>query len=936
VFLAEDLKHHRPVALKVLDPEVASAIGPERFLREIETVARLNHPHILPLFDSGEAGGLLYYVMPFVEGESLRDRLEREKQLPLEEALRITREVADALGYAHGRGVVHRDIKPENILLEGPHALVADFGIARAVAAVGGAKLTATGVAVGTPAYLSPEQAAGGAVDSRSDLYGLGCVLYEMLAGVPPFTAPTAENLIYQHLNVAPRPVTELRPAVPAGVAGAITKALAKTPADRFASTGEFAAALAPSGSPGRDGDASPSPAAPAPPRTRRAGLVAGVAAAVAVIAVIAVAAWQDWWPFGARSSAPRASKDWILVAEFEGPPGDSTLAPAARSLLSAALDQSRIVATVSQDQIRQALRAAGKPANARVDAELARELAYRSAVRAVLEGTIGRLGKGYSIVLKVVDADTPRVVLTRSGTPREDDDLIPALAEMAKQLRRGLGENRDALRATRPMTQAATPSFEAYRLFVQGVDGYSMQTSNRSALRFYRAAVALDPDFASAWFAMARLYINLNHPDSARMCLDEASRLPERLPSVELQRLEILRSSIDGDSRRAAAAIDRILADDPGNAYALAWGNDALCRVGRIEEALERTREAMRLSPFGPTDGMRINEVADLLRLGRYDEAREANRHQSGIWKTVMRSWIELAAGRFAVAESIATASPDDPRLREDLPEGLKGALASARFGRGAAGDAAANLKDIVEIYRVSGHRLLEDETRRFWIEYSVVSAGAVPLPPGPAIRDTSASALLTGGLQAAVTRDRALALRCLEAARSRPRRELAPLSVPLALLDARIHAIADRPEEAVRLLRPFAAGFMEQGASLTWAHWWLADASEQMGRPDSAAFYLERSRSVAFMPDDGAERPYVHRRLALLYARLGKLPDAERHLAAAERAWDRPDAAVRRMLEEARAAVRAARGLAQPERGRSQTGKVRPRALRLTPPVS
>jgi serine/threonine-protein kinase len=245
VYLAEDLKHHRHVAVKVLRPELAATLGPERFLREIETTANLRHPHILPLHDSGEAAGFLFYVMPFVEGESLRDRLSREKQLPIEDALQIAREVADALSYAHSRQVLHRDIKPENILLESGHAVVADFGIAKAISAAGGERLTETGLAVGTVQYMSPEQASGAQdLDGRSDLYALGCVLYEMLAGQPPFTGPTVESIVRQHLTATPPPITQLRPAVPAEVAAALQRALAKTPADRFNPVAQFAGAL--------------------------------------------------------------------------------------------------------------------------------------------------------------------------------------------------------------------------------------------------------------------------------------------------------------------------------------------------------------------------------------------------------------------------------------------------------------------------------------------------------------------------------------------------------------------------------------------------------------------------------------------------------------------------------------------------------------------
>jgi Tol biopolymer transport system component len=245
VYRAEDLRHHRQVALKVLRPELAATIGAERFLREIETTAQLTHPHILPLLDSGEAAGALYYVMPFVEGESLRGRLSREKQLPLDDALRIAREVADALGHAHSHGVVHRDIKPENILLESGHAVVADFGIARAVTAAGGRRLTETGLTVGTPEYMSPEQAAGnGDLDGRSDIYSLGCVLYEMLSAETPYTGPTPVAILAKKLSEPLPRISVVRETVPPAVEAALAKALARTPADRFATASEFAGAL--------------------------------------------------------------------------------------------------------------------------------------------------------------------------------------------------------------------------------------------------------------------------------------------------------------------------------------------------------------------------------------------------------------------------------------------------------------------------------------------------------------------------------------------------------------------------------------------------------------------------------------------------------------------------------------------------------------------
>ena len=273
VYLAQDLKHRRPVAIKVLAPELAAALGRERFLREIETAARLSHPHILPLHDSGEADGLLYYVMPYVAGESLRDRLNREKQLPIEDAVTIAGAVANALSYAHSHDVVHRDVKPENILLSDGEAIVADFGIAGAIDAAGGGKFTRTGIVLGTPAYMSPEQGAGErALDGRSDVYSLGCVLYEMLAGEPPFTGPTGQAVIAKRFTDPVPSARRLRETIPLPMDQAIAKALARAPADRFATPHQFAEALRASGEARPDAVAAPTAATPAEEEEREAG----------------------------------------------------------------------------------------------------------------------------------------------------------------------------------------------------------------------------------------------------------------------------------------------------------------------------------------------------------------------------------------------------------------------------------------------------------------------------------------------------------------------------------------------------------------------------------------------------------------------------------------------------------------------------------------
>jgi serine/threonine-protein kinase len=318
VYLARDLKHDRKVALKVLNPELGAILGVERFLAEIKVTANLQHPNLLPLFDSGAAEGLLFYVMPYVEGESLRARLSREKQLPVEESIRIAVSVAGALDYAHGHGVIHRDLKPENILIQAGQPVLADFGIALAVAKAGGARVTQTGLSLGTPQYMSPEQATGDrAIDGRTDIYSLGAVLYEMLVGDPPYTGSTAQAIIAKVLTDKPRAVRLARASVSAHIEAAVERALEKLPADRFATAREFAEALQGRG-PALAASAAAQllpahvlPAHGSAPSTRRRSRALG--AAPWTIAAIAVAAWA-WGALGRpASSAPRARFAFVL-----------------------------------------------------------------------------------------------------------------------------------------------------------------------------------------------------------------------------------------------------------------------------------------------------------------------------------------------------------------------------------------------------------------------------------------------------------------------------------------------------------------------------------------------------------------------------------------------------------------------------------------------
>jgi serine/threonine-protein kinase len=490
VFLAEDLKHHRRVAIKVLDPEVAATVGPERFLREIETVARLSHPHVLPLFDSGAASGLLFYVMPYVEGESLRARLTREKQLPLEDSIRIAREVADALSYAHSHGVIHRDIKPENILLEGGHAVVADFGIARAVATARGEKLTATGIVVGTSAYMSPEQAGGSRdLDGRSDVYSLGCVLYEMLSGVPPFAGATVESVAHQHLNVAPRPITELRPSVPAAVAAALKQALAKAPADRFNPAALFGEAL---------GRAETVPAAAvAGPRQRWVLPLVGSVVVVAIVAAL-------WIGRGGREAplAPAQTRTHVAVLPFQNLSVDGPNAYFAGGLHDELLTQ---LAKVAALRVISRTSVLGYAGTAKPLTQIAAELGVGS----VVEGSVQVVDDRLRVNVQLIDAATDEH-LWAERYDRTLDDAFAIQSDVAQHIVTAVGAALTRAEQGR-LTAAPTANPEAYRLYLQGREYYARPGELRENLeiaqQLYERALAIDPDFALAHAALSQVH---------------------------------------------------------------------------------------------------------------------------------------------------------------------------------------------------------------------------------------------------------------------------------------------------------------------------------------------------------------------------------------------------------------------------------------------
>jgi serine/threonine-protein kinase len=633
VYLAQDLRHDRPVALKVLLPELAATLGPERFQREIHFAARLQHPHILTVLDSGEAAGQLWFTMPFVEGESLRDRLRRERQLPVDDALQIAREAARALDYAHQHGVVHRDIKPENIMLtQDGSTLVADFGIARALGdATDG--LTQTGFAVGTPAYMSPEQAAGDkAIDARTDLYSLASVLHEMLAGEPPYTGPTAQAIVIKRLTEPPPSVRTARPTVPPAVDEAIRKALALVPADRFNTAKEFAAALTTAERTERTETAVPTttvaaavPDQPFRPFRPFRHFRPVPSAAIALTAGLLIGggllfAWRRH-----AGPEPVSGTRVVAVLPFEnlGDSSDAYFSDGVSDEVRTKLGKVAGLEVIARGSSLQYRHSSKQPTE--IAHELGADYLLTGTVRWEKAGGTNRV----RVTPELVDARPGQAARSRWGEQFDASltDVFQVQADIAGKVADALGVAL-ADSTKRDLTAKPTENLAAYDEYLKGeaasqAMGVTDPPSLRRAIDFYERAVVLDSTFAIAWarlsHARARLYGN-SIPDpglleQSRLAAERARRLKPNEPLVYRAFGAYYATANPPDVARAHAEYEQGVRLAPDNVSLLGGLAANETFLGQWDSAAARLRRATLLDPRSATIANQLARIENVLR---------------------------------------------------------------------------------------------------------------------------------------------------------------------------------------------------------------------------------------------------------------------------------------------------------------------------------
>lgn len=615
VYLARDLKHGRRVAIKVLHPELAATLGAGRFVREIEIAARLNHPHVLPLFDSGEADGYLYYVMPYVEGESLRDRLSREGAMPVHEVVRITEQIASALTYAHERGVIHRDIKPENILLAGDQGIVADFGIARAVELAGAERLTRTGMAIGTPAYMSPEQGFGGEEPGpATDVYALGCVVFEMLTGRRAFDAPTPRAILAKHAAGAVPSVRTGAPEVPVTVDNAVQRALAKAPGDRFGSAVRFAGAL----SAAITTDAQLAEARRMMRRRWRRGAIAAT--------VVTAVALGGWWLAGARRLPAIEHLAVLPASNMTRDSAQDPFVDGAYEVLVTELQRAGLPVHARQSALQ--YRDTDKPI---------RQIAQELGVDALVLPSVGREADSVVVDVSLYDGRSELLLWTSTFSSRMEG-VLGLYRDISRRIADRMGFVLSAMAETR-LAQRAAIDPEAMEAVLRG-QGHLRRFTPQDltiALQYFRSALIADSAYAPAHLGVAEVWVyraqaGLVSAGEAEPYIEEQLARALAL-DPQLARARSVRAAriVWGywDLEQGFAAYRQALDIDPNDAETQVFFGHLLMILGRWDEAVRRGELAVSLDPLNPfVVGLHGTILA---MAGRSDEAIEVIRDMFG-----------------------------------------------------------------------------------------------------------------------------------------------------------------------------------------------------------------------------------------------------------------------------------------------------------------
>jgi tetratricopeptide (TPR) repeat protein len=1018
VFVAEEVALRRQVVVKVLPPEVAAGVNADRFKREIQLAARLQHPHIVPVLSSGEMDGVPYYTMPFVEGESVRVRLARSGALSIGEVVGILRDVAKALGYAHERGIVHRDIKPDNVLLSGGSATVTDFGIAKAIAAsrtdggtVGQPTLTSIGSSIGTPAYMAPEQAAADpSTNHRADIYAFGCMAYELLAARPPFVEKTPQKLLAAHMSDTPEPITKLRPDTPDTLADLVMRCLSKdadarpqsahellltldnvTSAGGYAAMppvllggqgmmlkalGAYAAAFifvailakaaivaiglpdwvfpgalvvmalglpvilftayvhrttrrlvtqtptyTPGGTPSANHGTMQTIAMKASPHVswRRTWLggVFAVGAFVALIGAYMALRALGIGPFGSLLAAGTLNRnERLLVGDFSSQAADSAIAPVVTDAFRTALGQSRSVTVIQPNEIRDVLRRMQRPTTAKVDFAVAREIATREGLKAVVDGEIQRLGGKYAVSVRLLSPQTGETFGTFREVAGSEDELLPTIDQLAKDVRARIGESLKSVQAAMPLEQVTTPSLEALKKYVQGNRLLSFASDWERGSALLHEAITLDTGFAMAYRRLAVEYTNRQLFDKANELLQKAYDHSDRLSDAERY---LVHASYYGrgpkqDIVKSTAAYEALLELQPKFPTAL---NNVSINFRWQRNFAKAEDYLARSIATGSAPVVTHNQYVWVLwNQGKKQEAWAALARYDTLYPDVVqrlarRSELLTADRQFDSAAALGLSTirqyPNDPTLQGFVRQSMaaiartKGRLREASRWENEAlpfheRRGVAEAKIDAAVSEAGGRsELLGD--RAGAVALLDRALAATPLEKLPA-----ASRPYRGLAYAYASAGRPAKVREIMASFEKSRREIVTVDdeVDRRLMRGHIAVSEKRFDEAIQ---QFQAA--DQGGCLVCVPIMLAEAYDLAGKPDSALASYERyfaANDQFRLWGDQYDLAPAHRRAGELYEAKGDIPNAVKHYRAFIDLWKNADPELQPKVAEVR----------------------------------